>query len=97
MMDAPQRSALQVAQAPRGTLQDHVYRQLCELILNGEIAPGNIAQLEATIRRSEAVSESLADGSTVMDYCPEADICSDFLRLADWLRGVAPAHRDGNS
>ena len=53
--------------------------------------------LEATIRRSEAVSESLADGSTVMDYCPEADICSDFLRLADWLRGVAPAHRDGNS
>jgi len=32
-----------------------------------------------------------------MDYCPEADICSDFLRLADWLRGVAPAHRDGNS
>ena len=33
---------LQVAPAPRGTLQDHVYRQLCELILNGEIAPGQL-------------------------------------------------------
>jgi cellulose synthase operon protein YhjQ len=54
--------------------------------------------LEVTIRRGEAVSEALADGSTVMDYCPEADICGDFLRLADWLRNIAPAaQRDGNS
>jgi nitrogenase subunit NifH len=54
--------------------------------------------LDVAIRRGEAVSESLADGSTVMDYCPEADICSDFLQLAEWLRGVAPpARRDRNT
>lgn len=54
--------------------------------------------LDVTIRRGDAVSEALADGSTVMDYCPEADICSDFLQLAEWLRGVAPpARRDGNT
>ena len=38
---------LQVAPAPRGTLQDHVYRQLCELILNGEIAPGQLITTRA--------------------------------------------------
>jgi DNA-binding GntR family transcriptional regulator len=47
MTDAPQRSALPVARAPRGTLQDHVYRQLCELILNGEIAPGQLITIQA--------------------------------------------------
>jgi DNA-binding GntR family transcriptional regulator len=38
---------LQVAPAPRGTLQDHVNRQLCELILNGEIAPGQLITTRA--------------------------------------------------
>lgn len=33
-------AALPVAPLPRETLQDHVFRQLRELILNGEIAPG---------------------------------------------------------
>jgi DNA-binding GntR family transcriptional regulator len=47
MTDAPQRSALPVARAPRGTLQDHVYRQLRELILNGEIAPGQLITIQA--------------------------------------------------
>jgi DNA-binding GntR family transcriptional regulator len=47
MRDAPQRSALPVARAPRGTLQDHVYRQLCELILNGQIAPGQLITIQA--------------------------------------------------
>src|ERR1700688_2221306 len=47
MTDAPQWSAWPVARAPRGTLQDHVYRQLCELILNGEIAPGQLITIQA--------------------------------------------------
>ena len=47
MMDASPRSALPVARAPRSTLQDHVYRQLCELILNGEIAPGQLITIQA--------------------------------------------------
>jgi DNA-binding GntR family transcriptional regulator len=47
MTDVSQRSALQVARAPRGTLQDHVYRRLCELILNGEIAPGQLITIQA--------------------------------------------------
>ena len=41
------RSALPVARVPRNTLQDHVYRQLCELILNGEIAPGQLVTIQA--------------------------------------------------
>ena len=36
-----------MARSPRGTLQDHVYRQLCELILNGEIAPGQLITIQA--------------------------------------------------
>ncbi len=47
MTDAYLRSALPVARAPRNTLQDHVYRQLCELILNGEIAPGQLITIQA--------------------------------------------------
>lgn len=47
-----------------------------------------------TIRRSDAVSEALADGMTVIDYCPDAGVAEDFLRLADWLRQMAPIGRD---
>jgi cellulose synthase operon protein YhjQ len=43
-----------------------------------------------TIRRSDAVSEALADGMTVVDYCPDSGVAEDFLRLADWLRHMAP-------
>ena len=38
--------ALAVTRAPRHTLQDHVFRQLCELILNGEIAPGQLITIQ---------------------------------------------------
>src|SRR5271166_3802656 len=41
------RSTLPVSRAPRLTLQDHVFRQLCELILNGEIAPGQLVTIQA--------------------------------------------------
>ena len=47
MTDAYQRAALPVVRVPRNTLQDHVYRQLCELILNGEIAPGQLVTIQA--------------------------------------------------
>ena len=43
-----------------------------------------------TIRRSDAVSEALADGMTVIDYCPDSGVAEDFLRLADWLRRMGP-------
>jgi cellulose synthase operon protein YhjQ len=43
-----------------------------------------------TIRSSDAVSEALADGMTVIDYCPDSGVAEDFLRLADWLRHMAP-------
>src|SRR3569623_1746402 len=38
---------LSVARAPRSTLQDFVHRQLCELILNGEIAPGQLITIQS--------------------------------------------------
>ena len=47
MTDAFLRAALPVVRVPRNTLQDHVYRQLCELILNGEIAPGQLVTIQA--------------------------------------------------
>ena len=47
MTDATPISALPIAPAPRNTLQDHVYRQLCELILNGEIAPGQLITIQS--------------------------------------------------
>src|ERR1700734_2582639 len=46
MTDAHQRASLPVVRLPRNTLQDHVYRQLCELILNGEIAPGQLVTIQ---------------------------------------------------
>ncbi len=39
--------ALSVTRLPKGTLQDHVYRQLCEMILSGEIAPGQLVTIQA--------------------------------------------------
>jgi DNA-binding GntR family transcriptional regulator len=47
MTDIIAKSAFPIAPAPRGTLQDHVYRELCELILNGEIAPGQLITIQA--------------------------------------------------
>ena len=41
--------------------------------------------LPLTLRRSDAVAEALAEGMTVIDYCPETGIAQDFVRLADWL------------
>lgn len=40
-------SRLSVPRAPRSTLQDHVYRELCELILDGGIAPGQSITIQA--------------------------------------------------
>ena len=47
--------------------------------------------LPTTLRRSDAVAEALADGMTVIDYCPEAGIAQDFMQLADWVREFNPA------
>ena len=47
MMDASPRSALPSRPSAPRHLQDHVYRQLCELILNGEIAPGQLITIQA--------------------------------------------------
>ena len=38
---------LSVARAPRDTLQDFVYHQLSELILSGEIAPGQLITIQS--------------------------------------------------
>lgn len=39
--------ALPVSPVPKVTLQDHVYRHLCDLILNGGIAPGQTVTIQA--------------------------------------------------
>ncbi len=40
-------SRFDVSRAPRSTLQDYVYRELCELILDGAIAPGQSVTIQA--------------------------------------------------
>ena len=48
--------------------------------------------LPFVIRRSHAVSESLAEGMTVLDYAPDSPVVEDFQTLATWLRNIsAPA------
>ncbi len=47
MSDTLVRSGLPVDRVPRNTMQAQVYRQLCELILNGEIAPGQLVTIQA--------------------------------------------------
>lgn len=44
---APKRAELsQVARIPRETLQDRVYRQITDLILDGDIAPGELVTIQ---------------------------------------------------
>ena len=46
MIDLAEQAPLPVLRAQRSTMQDHVYRQLCDLILNGEIAPGQLITIQ---------------------------------------------------
>lgn len=50
--------------------------------------------LPFAIRRSPEVSEALAEGMTVMDYAPGAEVASDYRRLAEWVcTHAGPAKR----
>jgi cellulose biosynthesis protein BcsQ len=50
--------------------------------------------LPLVLRRSGAVSESLAEGMTVIDYAPGSATAGDYWNLAGWLRSLcAPAAR----
>lgn len=42
--------------------------------------------LPFVVRRSNAVSEALAEGMTVMDYAPESAVANDYAALAAWLK-----------
>jgi cellulose biosynthesis protein BcsQ len=46
--------------------------------------------LPFAIRRSQAVSEALAEGMTVLDYAPDSPVSHDYLDVALWLRSVSP-------
>jgi len=48
--------------------------------------------LPFTLEHSPAMSEALAEGMTIIDYAPDAQITADFTNLAKWLETVlAPA------
>ena len=49
------------------------------------------------IRRSQAVSEALAEGMTVVDYAPDAAVSQDYMDVASWLRSVSPPARAESS
>jgi cellulose synthase operon protein YhjQ len=46
--------------------------------------------LRFAIRRSQCVSEALAEGMTVLDYAPDAPVSQDYRDVALWLRSVSP-------
>ena len=46
--------------------------------------------LRFAIRRSQCVSEALAEGMTVLDYAPVAPVSQDYRDVALWLRSVSP-------
>jgi cellulose biosynthesis protein BcsQ len=45
--------------------------------------------LPLVLHRSAAVSEALAEGTTVIDYAPDSPAAEDYMRLAGWLRSFA--------
>jgi cellulose biosynthesis protein BcsQ len=45
--------------------------------------------LRTAIRCSQAVSEALAQGATVLDCAPEAPVSHDYLDVASWLRSIS--------
>jgi len=45
--------------------------------------------LPMAIRRSDEVTQSLAEGLTVADYAPNSGITQDFHALADWISAVS--------
>jgi cellulose synthase operon protein YhjQ len=48
--------------------------------------------LPLVLGRSSAVSEALAEGTTVIDYAPGSAVAEDYMQLAGWLQSfVAPA------
>jgi cellulose synthase operon protein YhjQ len=50
--------------------------------------------LPIVLRRSQAMSEALADGMTVIDYAPKSGIADDYAALANWLRNLqAPSQQ----
>lgn len=51
--------------------------------------------LPFVVRRTEAVSEALAEGMTVIDYAPDSQGAADYAQLAEWVRSLAaPAVQD---
>jgi len=46
--------------------------------------------LPFTIASSQAVSEALAEGMTVLDYAPDAPVSQDYLDVAAWLSNISP-------
>jgi len=46
--------------------------------------------LHFAVRRSQAVSEALAEGMTVVDYAPDAAVSQDYVDVAQWVRSVSP-------
>jgi cellulose synthase operon protein YhjQ len=44
--------------------------------------------LSFTIRRTDAITEALGTGTTLIEYAPDSPAVNDFLRLAAWTRDV---------
>lgn len=52
--------------------------------------------LRFTIRNAPSVAEALADGMTVLDYKPRAEVAQAYREIAAWLRSVSPPREIAN-
>ncbi len=59
-------------------------REVLRRELDGRLLP-------VAVRRSAAVGEALAEGTTVIDYAPHAPVARDYAEVARWLQEAAPA------
>ena len=51
--------------------------------------------LPFALRRTQAVSEALAEGMTVVDYAPNSTVAEDYGHLAAWVKSVAAPASNG--
>jgi DNA-binding GntR family transcriptional regulator len=105
MMDAvPNKPELRVAPLARDTLQERAYRRICDMILDGEIAPGQVITIqnlaeafrvsampvrEALKRLTTAGALSLVTGRSIGIPRLSLDRLADLRRVRSGIEGMA--------
>src|SRR4051812_11493716 len=94
---------LPVMPVKRGTLQDEIYRRVCDLILDGEIAPGQLMTIqgladafgvsampvrEALQRLTTAKALTVISGRSIGIPKLSLDLLTDLRRVRVWVENL---------